>query len=538
MAGGVCKARVKLQKGGESLKVLTATAAFLCALTACHPAGSAGSGTTRLVIADPREPRSLNPLLLEGPTATTYVPLIYSYLLTIDDRGNLQPDLAVEVPSVANGGITADGRVITYHLRRNVRWQDGAPLTASDVVFTYKAIVNPDNNVFSRFGYDRVQSVTAVSPYVVRVLLREPYSPILGTFLAPNQNYGILPEHVLRGYANLNQTPLNDRPIGSGPYRLERWDRGDHITLVSNPSYFRGAPAISTITVKFVGNSNTILNQLRTHESTAYFFADPVHLGEYRSIAGLQLIRAQFAGFGDLFFNVSNPALADVQTRHAIVEALNLKEIVHNATRGTQTLNGANRGLFSWGYDPTVTPPPYDPKEAQTVLGRERRLPLTLAIESGIASSASIGVQLGQQLRQVGIDLTLRTYTPDMFRAPASAGGPVMAGTYQLAFTEIFTTADPDTQWYLGCGSIPPNGFNWSRFCDAQTERALNAGLKTYAAAARRRSASAVQRRTEGLLPFVALWSDNAIYIVPDTLRGFRPSPVSPYWNVAQWSLR
>jgi peptide/nickel transport system substrate-binding protein len=147
----------------------------------------AGNGVpaSRLVIAVPQEPPSLNTLLTEGPSSTMLDPLVYSFLLTFDDRGNLAPDLAAEVPSARNGGISADGRTITYRLRKNVVWQDGVPLTARDVVFTQHAIMNPSNNVFSRYGFERVLSIAAPDPYTVRIRFRTPFSPILTQFFGP-----------------------------------------------------------------------------------------------------------------------------------------------------------------------------------------------------------------------------------------------------------------------------------------------------------------------------------------------------------------
>ena len=516
-----------------------ATLFLLCAaLAGCRSTGHSPESPARLVIADQREPISLNTILLEGPSAATLDPLIYSYLLEYDQRGNLVPDLAEAVPTKGNGGVSADGLTIIYHLRPNAKWQDGAPLTARDVVFTFRAILNPKNNVFSRYGYDRVRDVSAVDTHTVRVRLRMPYSPITSNFFAPDQNYGILPEHALHGYSNLNQVPFNSKPIGSGPYRVVEWDRGDRLTLERNPFYFRGTPSIGSITLKFVANSNTILNQIRTREVNAYFFADPEHLEQYRSIAGAAVVRAPFAGFGVLIFNTADRTLSDPRVRRALVQALNLPELVRNATRNTQEFNDANRGLFSWAYDPAATPQPYDPAAAKHILQAQHVRSLTLIYESGIAASASVAVQLQRQLQEAGIDLALRAYTPQMFRAPAATGGPLFGGKFHLAFVELYNTVDPSTEWVLSCSQVPPNGFNTSHFCDVPTERANEDDRQTYDRAQRAHFASIIQHRLVEQVPLLSLWADNAIYVVPSNLSGFEPSPTSPYWNVWQWRLK
>ena len=115
------------RRAGAHLRCAAAVLALCGAIASCHPALQAGNGVPagRLVIAVPQEPQSLNTLLTEGPSSTMLDPLVYSFLLTIDDRGNLAPDLAAEVPSARNGGISADGRTITYRLLRPIRTQYG-----------------------------------------------------------------------------------------------------------------------------------------------------------------------------------------------------------------------------------------------------------------------------------------------------------------------------------------------------------------------------------------------------------------------------
>jgi len=518
-------------------------------LTACA-APAPQSGGSRLVMAMAQEPASLNPLTMSGPATAVVVPLLYSYLLTLDEHDNLQPDVAREIPSSVNNGISADGLLVTYHLRHDVTWHDGHPLTARDIVFTFEAIMNPRNNVVSRSGYDDVARVEAAGQWTVKVHLRQRYAPILSTFLAPNQNYAILPAHLLASRADLNQTPFNASPIGSGPYRVVAWRRGDQLSLRRNIRYYAGPPAIENVDVKFVADSTAILNQLRTHEVGMTLVADPALLAQYRSGSVGRVVRAGLAGGGQLFFNLANPIVGDVRVRRALVQAVDFGRLVREATRGAQTYAYAARSLFSWGYDPSVTPPPYDPHNAARLLdaagwrrsagGIRRRagrpLALQLALTAGNSLASSVGVLLQQELTAVGVQLTLHAYTASQLRAPASQGGPLYGGRYQLGFIEIYTPADPDTGWLFGCAQFPPNGFNISRYCDPVSERATRAGASTYDRALRRRFAKVVQRQVLDELPVLPLWQQNSVDIIPPGLRNFRPAEESPVWNAARWS--
>src|SRR5215472_2486902 len=109
--------------------------------------GTQSYGGNTLTVAIQKEPIALDPLLLEGISAYTFSELLYSYLTNYDANGRIDPDLASEVPSTSNGGVSSDGKRLTFHLRKNVRWQDGTPVTAQDVVFTYRAVMSPSNNV-------------------------------------------------------------------------------------------------------------------------------------------------------------------------------------------------------------------------------------------------------------------------------------------------------------------------------------------------------------------------------------------------------
>ncbi len=526
-------------------------AALLLITAACAHTSPRPSSEARLIIAEKQEPNSLNPLFMTGPSTAEIGPLVYSGLLTVDDRGRLQPDLAVAVPTQRNGGISRDGLTISYSLRAGLKWQDGAPLTAADVVFTYGAIVNPANNVPSRFGYDVVRSVRAVDARTVEVRLRHPYAPILSLFMAPDQNFEVLPRHLLARYRDLNTVAYNQLPIGSGPFRVAAWLHGDRVRLVRNDGYFGGKPGIAEIDLRFIPDSAAILDQLRTHEVDAAIFADPTYLAQYQRLGRSRVERVKQSGFGDLLFDTQSSKVDDPRVRRAIITAIDIPRLVRNATKGAENAVEAGRGLFGWAYDPAIGSPQYDSSAAAGMLDdagwrrgpdgirhkRGEALSLDFAFPSGTATTAAIGVDLQQELRGAGIALNVRAYTPSLFRAPAAAGGPLFGGKFALAFFEVFGTSDPDTAWYLSCGEVPPHGFNAQRFCDPVIDAAQAAGVRSYDREVRRRYASIVQRQVARALPFVALYQTNAVHVIPANLQGFRGSSLSPFWNVGQWTL-
>ena len=228
-------------------------------------------GTLRY--ADLEEPTGLNPLLRLQAVATDLDMFIFGFFFNIDDKLHWVPELAVEVPTLQNGGISKDGLTITYHLRKGVKWQDGAPFTSHDVIFTTNAILNKNNNLQSRNGWDQLDHVEAVGDYEVKFHLKRPYAAAIANFFSESGNYPVLPAHLLEKYPDINHVPFNSNPVGTGPFKFVRWLHGDRIELDANPLYWRGPPKLQHIIYKFVPKDTTVLVQLQTHEIDAWFRA-------------------------------------------------------------------------------------------------------------------------------------------------------------------------------------------------------------------------------------------------------------------------
>jgi len=480
---------------------------------------------TRLIVAQTAEPTSLDPLLLTGSPAEEIGSLVYSFLVRIDERGRLVPDLAERVPTIANGDIARDGRTITYHLRRNVRWQDGAPFSAADVVATYRAVMDARNAVPTRLGYDDVAAIDTPDAATVRVHLRAPFAPFL-TYFFETESYPILPAHILERTAGLADSTLASAPIGTGPYRVTRWNRGDALSLAANPAYFGGAPKIATLTIRFVPNPQSIAAELQTGEIDATFDADPALAGRLRANPRLRVQLVPIYGFTSLTFQTRDPALRDPRVRAAVVQSLSIERDVNRASFGTLTTTDAAQALFAWATIPTTRP-----RSTAALPAR-----LTLAYDAGSALDRNVAEQFQADALQAGMTLELVPYARQFLLAPAAQHGPIESGRFQLALHALLTGADPETSWLLASDQIPPAGFNVSRYGNAEVDRALADALATPDETRRKRDYALVQRAVARDVPFVALWQTREIEALPVDLHGFRGSPETPYFGVEGWS--
>ncbi len=510
--------------------------ATLLLLGACtqHAANNA-PGT--LSIAQQREPMSLNPALENGQSSTEWGFLLFSYLVKYDDRGRLVGDVALQAPTLQNGGISKDGRTVTYHLRRGVRFADGSPLTARDCVWSIDAINDPANNVQSRYGYDRIASAQAPNDTTLVLHLKEPFAPLLTLVLAP-QGFPILPEHLLAKYHDFNHIPFDGQPIGSGPYVVERWVRGDRVIMHANPYYFKGEPHIERLTIRFVPDAQTATNLLQTHEVQGYF--NEQDYSQYpllKRIAGYRIYEIPVSGVGAIIFNTQNAAIADPRVRHALAEAIDIPSLIRKAYRGAVVSRHPGGGLFFWAYDPSAYPDvPYRPAAARRVL-MGRNLDLQLIVQAATPGEEILANSIVQYERDAGAHVSLKQFNITQFVAPASEGGPVYGGKFDMALYDFVNGDDPDTTDQFACANVPPHGYNKSRICDPKIDALLLAGRSTFDMQRRIAIYKRLQRLLYEELPIVLTDQRREIDAFTTQLHGVTGSTDSVFWNVDAWSL-
>jgi peptide/nickel transport system substrate-binding protein len=213
-----------------ALRPLSALLWALLLLGAAPAAAERGEdGTLRLLLW--QAPTTTNPHLSNGLKDQLASRLVYEPLASFDAEGELVPFLAAEIPSQENGLVAADGRSVTWKLRQDVRWADGEPFSADDVVFTYEYITNPEVGAVTGSSYETVERVEAVDDHTVTVHFKEPNPAWALPFVG--RNGMILPRHVLQTYngPNAQEAPANRRAAGTGPYRVAAFQNEDLLII-------------------------------------------------------------------------------------------------------------------------------------------------------------------------------------------------------------------------------------------------------------------------------------------------------------------
>lgn len=492
-------------------------------------------------------PDNLNRMLGTLTVDTELGSLWCARLLYFDEHEDLQPELALEAPTLANHGISADGRTIVYHLRRGVSWQDGRPFTAADVVFSWRQVMNPQNIVQSRVDYDRITAIDAPDPSTAVVHLKQPYAPLVPMFFT---DYCLIPEHLLAGLPNINHADYNRLPVGTGPFTIAAYEPGVFIKFVANRHYWRGAPKLQEIDYHVIPSETTLLTQLRTHELDFYHLGSAEQTPQFSSIPGTVVVRYPFSTFNDIGFNLSHPVVADKRVRQALIYAINVPEIINVATHGVYLRADSDQPPWRWSHAANIEHYDYNPALAAQLLDaagwrlgadnlRYRNgAPLQLQMAGAIGSPTQNAAQLVMQQtwRALGVDVSIKNYPNNILYALGS--GVEQSGHFDIIYEGWTESGDPDQYQLYGCAMGPPAGWNVYHFCSAALDQAEAIARTSNDRTIRKQAYERIEQTLTEELPFYVLWFDQDQDVVNSDLRGYRPGKTnSMYTNVWEWSI-
>ena len=530
------------------MKTRSLAAALALALAACSGHQQEPPAVRFTIAADPG---SLNPLFSHPDAATVELELArlsFEPFIDLDAQGHPQPALLTQIPSVANGGLSADGRTIRYRLRPGLRWSDGQPLTARDAAWTISAMLDPANPVRSHEGYELIDRYRALDARTLEVHLRKAWAPAVLTFFT----YGgaapqfVLPEHVLAAQRPLAQAPFNALPtVVDGPYKPLWWHRGDGLRYAANPSYWRGAPKTAFLDVRIVTDPNANLLLLKSG-GLDWNLVAPLQTAGLKSNAHLRFTATPTAVVAGLVFNTRHAPLDDGAVRRAIALSVDRDAISSKITLGKYPVTDMLQPQFSQAYDPSIKQPHYDPVAADAAFdaaGWKRRsdgmrarngtpLSLTYVQFPESATGTRVATTVQAELRQRGVDVTIKSVSNAQLFLPQT--GILASGNFDLAYVPWTMGADPDDSAVLSCAGA----LNYMHWCNAQVD-ALEARAVTEASLQQRiADYREIARIAAADVPVLYLFNASYIYAYSDRLDGFGPNAFVPTWNAWQWARR
>ena len=503
--------------------------------------------------------KSLNPVLDGSALSLDVSMFVYSWAVRYDGKGNPVPDALREIPTVANGDVSKDGRTLIYKLRPNIRWQDGKPLTCDDLTFTWHYVMDPKTNIAVTDGFRDIGSIDCQTPLVAVIHMKRLYAPFLQQLWGVNSNAPILPAHILAPYlvaGTQNTAPFNAMPVGSGPFKVIQWERGTVVRLAANPNYSLGKPKLNEVDFFYEPDENTLETQVQTHAIDLLARGTPINWPRYRALAaqpnsGLKAIAVDSYVYDHIDFNLHNPILADLQVRRALIYATNRPEIIAKIMHGADTPSDSPEAPSNWGYTASTVHYTFDPAKARALLdadgwhvGRDgirlkngQRLEFNLSTQTESTIGKALQAVLQGEWHDVGVQADVKNYpTAQMF---ANGNAAILEGGHYDAATFAWNgAADPDLDALYSADNLAPRGQNSLFWVNAAATEALGDALGTVDQTKRKADYVIFQQQLALDVPTIIIGFRKVPYVYNTDLEGFDPSPViSPFWNPWEYSI-
>jgi peptide/nickel transport system substrate-binding protein len=505
--------------------------------------------SNRVIVGFTQEPTVFNPLMpsIEVDKGIHYN--VFDTLWGVDETGNYFPNLAREVPSVANGGISDDGLIWTIHLRDDVKWHDGQPFTAEDVRFTLELITRDDFKAASRQGHDLITEIDVVNPTEITWEMSESYAP----YLAVLATTFIVPEHILGSEPDPNTADFNNSPIGTGAYVWGDRVAGDRITLTGNPEYFREGPHIEDVVIRYIPDLTVFYTQFKTGEIdyTGTAGITPDNYSDAIGLADREIYVTPSPALENIWFNLGLPQFQEKAVRQALYYAMDKEAIINDINYGLPEAAESYLPKQSWAHNPDLPRHEYDPDKAIEILEaagwslgadgiREKngvRLQFTNSTTAGNKVREQAQAYLQQNWREIGVQMEINNLPAAVVWGDywsMSQFETVMVGLRYIR------APDPDPINYFHEDYIPAqggSGGNYMQYRNSELSELLEAAATTVDMDKRKEYYYRIQEIIRDELPFLPIYRYVEVEGTKEGLAGFTPNPnvVINTWNIHEW---
>jgi peptide/nickel transport system substrate-binding protein len=498
-------------------------------------AGLPVAGDT-LIMGSGADAVNLLPVLASDGTSSDINGLVYNGLVRYDKDLRIEGDLA------EGWDISPDNLTLTFHLRRGVRWHDGAPFTAEDVLFTYRLLVDPKTPTAYAERYRQVALAEALDAHTFRVHYHEPLATALVSWAFP-----VHPRHLLEG-VEVTKSPLASRPVGTGPYRFVAWQRGEKIVLEANSDYFEGPAYIQRVLYRVIPDASTMFLEM---QSGGLDFMGLTPL-QYAMQTDTPAFRRRFrkyrypaSAYSYLGYNLRRPMFQDKRVRQALSCAIDKQEIIDGVLLGLGQVASGPYKPGSWVHNPEVRSHHYDPERARTLLAEAgwqdsdgdgvvdrdgQPLAFTIVTNQGNDQRVKAGEIIQRRLAEVGVKVKLRVVEWAAFLKEF-----INPGNYDATILGWNITPDPDGYNVWHSSKTKPGELNFTFFKNAEVDALLEAGRRTFDQAERKRIYDRFQEILAEEQPYTFLYVPDSLPVVAARFRGIEPAPAGIMHNFTQW---
>ncbi len=489
----------------------------------------------RIIMGSIGEPSNLIPYLASDSASSEVAALLYTSPLEYDKDLNIVK-CAAEEWEVLEGGA-----VMRFKLKEGLEWQDGYPLTADDVTFTYKLMTDPKTPTAYAADFLNVKEYRQTGPLSFEVRYDAPYARAAITWMHP-----ILPKHILE-HENIASTVYSRSPVGAGPFKLKSWESGSRLVLEANDRYFKGRPFLNEVVYRIIPDGTTMFLEARAGKIDFIGLSPQQYLRQTKGSWWEQNWRKYkylASGYTYLGLNLKSPFFQDKRVRQALSCAVDRKSIIKGALLGMGEPTVGPYKPGTWVYNTELQPYPYDPAKARELLAESGWRPgkdgilqkdglpfeFTILVNQGNDERIKVAVILQQMFRQVGVRVAIRTVEWAAFLKEFV--GTKKFDALILAWNIL---DDPDIFDVWHSSAISAHGLNFVSFSHKEADGILEQARSTPNRAVRKKLYDRFQEILYEEQPYLFLYVPYSLPMVQSRFHGIQPAPAGITYNFDRW---
>lgn len=437
-----------------------------------------------------------------------------------------------------------DFMVNTFVLKDGLKFHDGQPVTAEDVVFSLSIPLHPDYDGPRRGYFERIESIEATDEKTIVITLNGIDPTIHIAFGFP-----ILPKHILGDVpvADLGEHEFNTKnPIGSGPFKFDKWEDGQYVRVVAFDDYHEGRPYLDSITYRIIPDADALLTALATGDIHYYTVpaSDYETVLEWEANGQLKIESGLALSYTFLGYNLRNDLFKDKSVRQAITHAIDREAIVASVMNGDGEVAHVPESPLSWAYDENVTKFEYDVEKAKSMLADAgwtagsdgilekdgKRFSFSLKTNQGNKIREDIAVVVQEQLAQIGIEVKPEIMEWSAFLADVNPP----AWNFDAIILGWALSTDPDPTAIFHSKEIE-EGLNFVAYSNPEADALMDKNMQTMD----RDERAEFIKQAKGLIaedqPYTFLYYPNAHRAMPVNLEGFEFHARSEFYNIHKW---
>ncbi len=489
----------------------------------------------RIIFGSIGEPSNLIPALASDSASHE----ISSHLFVSPLRYNKL--LEVEPFAAKSYEVLNDGKLLKFELREDIKWADGVELTADDVEFTYKMMIDPKTPTAYAANFLAIKEFKKTGKFSFEVYYEKPYSSSIQTWMS-----SIMPKHLLEGQ-DLQTTKFSRNPVGAGPFKLKAWNVGANVILEASDTYFEGRPYIDEIIYKLIPDSSTMFLELKAgnldsmslspqqylRQTNGKFWEDNYRKYKYLSFA-----------YTYLGYNLKHPFFKDEKVRQALTYAIDRQSIIDGVLLGQGEVTNGSFKPGSWAYNKNIVPYPYSPGKARELLkeaGFElnedgllerdgKVFSFSIITNQGNTQRIQCAVIIQSQLRELGIEVKVRT-----IEWAAFVNEFINKKRFEAVILGWTIPQDPNPFDVWHSSKAKGNGLNFISYSNKEVDELLEKAQNTTGLEARKKAFDRFQEIVHKEQPYTFLYVPYALPTVQARFHGIKPEPAGIMYNFDKW---